>query len=83
MISSLILVLSLLLTGIVFSRIPMPLWTKIVGDLVPATHFIPIARGIIVKGVGISGLWPNIGALSLFVFVLLPLLPVISRKRMD
>jgi ABC-2 type transport system permease protein len=83
MLSSLILLLSFLLTGLVFSRIPMPTWTRIVGDLLPATHFIPIARGIIVKGVGVSALWPDIGALCLFILILLPLLPVLSRKRMD
>jgi ABC-2 type transport system permease protein len=83
MITALILLLSFLLTGLVFSRIPMPGWTQLVGDLLPATYFIPIARGIIVKGVGVSALWPNIVAVSLFIVILLPLLPLLSRKRMD
>jgi ABC-2 type transport system permease protein len=82
-VTAFILILSFLITGLVFSRIPMPGWTKIIGALLPMTHFIPIARGIMVKGVGISSLWSNVGALGLFTLILFILLPILSRKRMD
>jgi ABC-2 type transport system permease protein len=82
-IGALILLLSFLLSGLIFSRIPIPLWTKRIGDLLPVTHFIPIVRGIMIKGVGISALWPNLAALSAFIVVLLIVLPLITRKRLD
>ena len=82
-ITALILLLSFLLTGLVFSRIPMPLWTKIIGDLLPMTHFLPIVRGVLIKGVGIDALWVNVGALGAFCVFMLLLLPAITRKRLD
>jgi ABC-2 type transport system permease protein len=82
-IGSLILLLSFLVSGLVFSRIPMPGWTRFIGALLPVTHFIPIVRGIMVKGVGLSALWPNVSALLLFVLVLFLALPFLTRKRMD
>ena len=82
-IGALILLLSFLLTGLIFSRIPMPWWTQLIGTVLPVTHFIPIVRGIMVKGVGLSALWPNVVALVLFNLILIVLLPVLSRKRMD
>jgi ABC-2 type transport system permease protein len=82
-ITALILMLSLLITGIIFSRIPMPLWTQVIGAFLPLTHFIPIIRGIMVKGVGVGALWPNVSALFAFILVLFLLLPFVSQKRMD
>jgi ABC-2 type transport system permease protein len=83
MVSSLILIFTFLLTGLVFSRIPMPAWTQAVGVLLPATHFIPIARGVIVKGVGIRAFWGNIGALVLFIVILTLSFQFLTKKRMD
>lgn len=82
-IGSLIMLLSFLLSGLIFSRIPIPLWTQLIGDLLPVTHFIPIVRGIMIKGVGISALWKNLAALSAFIVVLLGVMPLITRKRLD
>jgi ABC-2 type transport system permease protein len=83
MIASMLLLLSFLLSGLVFSRVPMPAWSKVIGLLLPVTHFIPIARGIIVKGVGIGALWGNVIALILFSLIQFLLLPVLTRKRLD
>ena len=80
---ALLLLLSFLLSGLVFSRIPMPLWTQAIGALLPVTHFIPIVRGMMVKGVGLSALWPNVLALLAFILVMLVVLPLVTRKRMD
>ena len=82
-IGSLILLLSFLLSGLIFSRIPIPLWTQFIGALLPVTHFIPIVRGIMIKGVGISALWSNVAALLAFIVILFTVLPLITRKRMD
>jgi ABC-2 type transport system permease protein len=82
-IGSLTLLLSFLLSGLVFSRVPMPLWTQFIGALLPVTHFIPIVRGIMIKGVGLSALWSNVGALFTFIVILFTVLPLITRKRMD
>ena len=84
-IAALILLFSFLLSGLVFSRMPMPEWAKFIGGLLPMTYFLPIVRGIMIKGVGISNiaLWKNVGVLFGFCAILLCTLPLLSRKRLD
>ena len=46
-----------LLSGMIFPIASMPGWLQPVTNLVPARWFIVIARGIMLKGVGITYLW--------------------------
>jgi ABC-2 type transport system permease protein len=41
-----------------------------VAQILPATHFIAIARGIIIRGAGFMDLWPNVAALLAIAAVL-------------
>ena len=54
---------SIMLSGYIFplSALPGPL--RYVSQILPATHFIAIARGIIIRGAGFVDLWPNVAAL--------------------
>ena len=54
---------SIMLSGYIFplSALPGPL--RYVSQVLPATHFIAIARGIIIRGAGFVDLWPNVAAL--------------------
>ena len=54
---------SIMLSGYIFpiSSLPGPL--RLVSKILPATHFIAIARGIIIRGAGFMDLWPNVAAL--------------------
>lgn len=49
---------SLLLSGFVFPIRNMPLLLKGLSSLIPATHFLIIARAIYLKGVGLGVVWP-------------------------
>ncbi len=53
----LIMMVSLLLGGFIFPRYTMPPVIRMIGNLFPMTYFVPIARGIITKGVGFSMCW--------------------------
>lgn len=68
--SQLILLPSILLSGYIFplSSIPAPL--QLVSHLLPATHFIAIARGIIVRGANLADLWVHVVALAVIAVVL-------------
>lgn len=57
---------SILLSGFVFSRQNMPQVLQLLSQLIPATHYLLIIRGIYLKGVGLAVLWPQ--ALILLVF---------------
>jgi ABC-2 type transport system permease protein len=54
---------SVLLSGYVFpiSALPAPL--KVVSRLLPATYYIQIARGIVIRGATFQDLWQPVAAL--------------------
>jgi ABC-2 type transport system permease protein len=48
----------------------MPHWMQQVSYLNPVRHFSTIARGVLLKGVGLEVLYPNLLALTAFTFVI-------------
>lgn len=70
---------SFLLSGFMFPFKGMPLWAQYVGNVLPLTHFLRIARGIILKGNPLSLLWPDIWPIILFMLV--AMLIGVSRYR--
>ena len=79
----LILLPSILLSGFVFPREAMPPVVAQLGLAFPITFFLDIVRGIILKGVGASMLWNDIGALGLIGAILLGLTILRFRKSLD
>ncbi|MEP7132904.1 MAG: ABC transporter permease [Acidobacteriota bacterium] len=61
---------SIMLSGYIFplSSLPGPL--RYVSRILPATHFIAIARGIIIRGATFADLWRSVAALALIAVVL-------------
>jgi len=57
---------SLLLSGFMFPFRGMPHWAQMVGELFPLTHFLRIARGILLKGNGLHDIIPEIWPIVLF-----------------
>jgi len=53
---------SILLSGFMFPFRGMPIWAQVIGEVLPLTHFLRLARGVMLKGHGIieisSHLWP-------------------------
>lgn len=60
-----------LLSGMVFPIASMPGWLQPVTNIVPARWFIVVARGIMLKGVGITYLWRELLVLLVMTAVLL------------
>ncbi len=73
MISTLLglLIPTLALTGFIFPISSLPEWLQPVTNVVPATWFIVIARGIMLKGVGLFILWKEFLVLCGMAVVLL------------
>src|SRR5207245_10802656 len=46
--------LSILLSGFMFTFLGMPRWAQMLGEVLPLTHFLRIVRGILLKGNGIA-----------------------------
>jgi len=82
-ITTMLMLLSMLLTGLIYPHAPMPPVVRAVGNLIPATYFIRIARGIITKGVGLSFMWSDVLVLVVYGVVTMALAAVTFRKRLD
>jgi ABC-2 type transport system permease protein len=54
---------NVLLSGFMFPREGMPPVAREIGLFMPLTYFLKILRGILLKGVGLSALWPEVVAL--------------------
>jgi ABC-2 type transport system permease protein len=61
----------------------MPEWAQAIGSLVPATYFMRLVRGILLKGNGWSELWPNIWPMMLFTVVLMAVAVKFYRRTLD
>jgi ABC-2 type transport system permease protein len=74
---------SMLLSGFIFPVDAMPRVLQWASYLVPLTYFLQIVRGIIIKGVGLEELWPQIALLTLFGLVVFTTAVLRFRKRID
>ena len=60
---------SILLSGFMFPFRGMPEWAQWIGTCLPNTHFLRIARGILLKGNGLAEIAPELWPLLLFLTV--------------
>ena len=65
-----ILLPSFLLSGFFFPLSSLPAWLRPLSYLIPATYYIKIARGIIIRGAGFFDLWQEVAALVVISTVL-------------
>ena len=79
----LFMMVSLLLGGFIFPRYTMPAAVRLIGNLFPITYFVPIARGIVTKGIGFSVLSGQVLALVIYIVVVMFLATVTFRNRLD
>jgi ABC-2 type transport system permease protein len=61
----------MLLSGFMFPFRGMPEWAQVLGEILPITHFLRIVRGIVLKGLGASAVWPNVWPMLVFTAVVL------------
>ena len=62
---------SVLLSGYIFPIASLPFPLRIISYILPATHFIRIARGIIIRGASFADLWEPVFALLAISVVLI------------
>ena len=79
----LFLMVGLILGGFMFPRYTMPPVIQALGNLFPMTYFIPIARGIITKGVGFSVLLDQVIPLVIYIVIVMVLAAVTFRQKLD
>jgi ABC-2 type transport system permease protein len=79
----LMMLIGLVLGGFMFPRYLMPPAIRFLGNLFPLTYFIPIARGIVTKGVRVGVLWEQVAALLAYVVVIMVAAIGAFRPKME
>jgi len=74
---------TVLLSGFMFPFQGMPRWAQWIGEVLPATYFMRLVRGILLKGNGWSDLWPDIWPMLVFTVVVMAFALVFYRKTLD
>ncbi|MBA3531808.1 MAG: ABC transporter permease [Ardenticatenales bacterium] len=74
---------SMFLSGFFFPLAAMPVPLQILSYLVPLRYFLIVVRGIVLKGVGMEALLPEVIALSIFSVVIMGSAALRLRKRLD
>ncbi|MDP3740514.1 MAG: ABC transporter permease [Hyphomonadaceae bacterium] len=74
---------SILLSGFMFPFRGMPEWAQALGTAIPVTHFLRVVRGALLKGEGLSTLWPSHAALGVFVCLVTAAAMMRYRRTLD
>ena len=74
---------SIYLSGLLFPIEGMPRGAQIIAHVIPLTYFLRIVRGIVLKGVGLDYLWPELLPLIAFGAVVFTLSVFRFRKQLD
>jgi ABC-2 type transport system permease protein len=74
---------SILLSGFMFPFAGMPLWARILGEILPLTHYVRIVRGIMLKDNGWSMIVPEVGSILLFGIAMLAIALLRYRQTID
>lgn len=78
-----VMMFGMLLSGMIFPRLGMPLVPSLLGDLLPLTYFIRISRGIFLKGVGLSFVWQDAAALAIYTVIVVLVAARNFKSRLD
>jgi len=81
--SALILLPGMMLSGYIFPRSQMPALVRWAGDLLPVTHFLQIARGIMTKGVGFYFFRQQVWVLLIYAAVVFGLSAFSFKERLE
>jgi ABC-2 type transport system permease protein len=68
--SVLVMVPQMMLSDFLFPLSLMALPFRIIGEIIPLTHYLRITRGVYMKGQGWSELWPEVLILCIFLLLL-------------
>jgi len=74
---------NILLSGFMFPFRGMPAWAQVIGNALPLTHFNRIVRGVFLKGIGFSDLWPQIWPMLVFSLIVMTVAVTFYRRTLD
>lgn len=78
-----ILLPQVLLSGALFPLSAIPWGIRWVSQMLPLTYFTPITRGVFLKGLGFSVLWPQVTVLCAMAVIFTSLAALFFKTRLD
>jgi ABC-2 type transport system permease protein len=72
---------TLMLSGFIFPIAAMPQALQLVTYVVPARYFLIALRGVVLKGIDISVVWPQLVALAIYAIAMLTLASVRLKRQ--
>ena len=72
----------ILVSGLIFPLTSLPKWIQYIAYLLPFTHYVPIARGMFIKGQGLDQLLVPSSVLAFYAIAVLGLASLRFRKRL-
>jgi len=72
-----------LLSGFLFPLAQMPVAVQIIGRALPAVYFVSILREVFLKGTAFHQMFPQLGALAIYMVILLTLATRAFHKRLE
>jgi ABC-2 type transport system permease protein len=74
---------SIYLSGLLFPIDGMPPGAQVLASLIPLTYYLRVVRGIVLKGIGLEYLWPEVVPLVIFGAVVFTLSVLRFRKQLE
>ena len=74
---------SMMLSGFLYPFAGMPGWARAIGEMLPITHALRIARGILLKGNGLAQIWPDLWPMAAFAIVAGAIAVRLYRETLD
>jgi ABC-type multidrug transport system permease subunit len=74
---------SMMLSGFMFPFQGMPVWARMIGEAFPMTHVLRICRGMLLKGNGLSQIWPDLWPMAAFAVVVGAIAVSMYRETLD
>jgi ABC-2 type transport system permease protein len=74
---------SFLLSGFMFPFRGMPVWAQWAGEIIPATHAMRIARGLLLKGNRLPEILPELWPIALFALAAIVIAVWFYRETLD
>ncbi len=72
---------SFLFSGFLFPVFTMPYALQLYAQVIPASAFVELSRGVVLKGAGAEDLWPNLAMLAVYSLAVLLIAALRFRKK--
>jgi ABC-2 type transport system permease protein len=78
-----VLLPNMMLSGFMFPREAMPSFARWIGYIIPLTYYLQALRGVVLKGVGVASVWPQLLALAAFAIALVAMSVQRFHKQLE